>query len=52
MGPMIFQTGDFSQHVDLAKAKIVEAKNDNNKTTLFSQTFKVAKSTVPLFFSG
>ena len=29
----------------------LEAKNDNSKTTLFSQTFEVPENKVPLFFS-
>ena len=50
----IFLTGDFIQAFKLLKSKNqqylgLKAKNDKSKTTLFSQTFKVPESKVPLF---
>ena len=48
-------TGDFSQIYKLVKSTNcqylgLEAKNEKSKTTLFSQTFEVPESKVPLFF--
>ena len=54
-GTEIFLSGDFIQTFRLLKSKNhqylgLETKNDQSKTTLFSQTFKVSKNKVPSSF--
>ena len=54
-GTGILLSGDFSQIRILVKSTNrpylgLEAKMEKSKTTLFPQTFEVAKNKVPLFF--